>query len=43
MASEWLARDAVLVADLDADGDVDFSDFAALADSWLEQQLWPQP
>jgi len=29
--------------DLDVDGAVDFKDFAALADGWLDEQLWPQP
>jgi len=27
--------------DLNVDGVVDFQDFAQLADSWLEEQLWP--
>jgi hypothetical protein len=28
-------------ADLDADNKIDFADFALLADTWLENQLWP--
>ncbi len=28
-------------ADLDANNEINFSDFAILADSWLEEQLWP--
>jgi len=30
-------------ADLDADGVIDFNDFAVLGESWLDEQLWPQP
>jgi hypothetical protein len=29
--------------DLNVDGAVDFKDFAALADEWLDELLWPQP
>jgi hypothetical protein len=28
-------------ADLHQDGKIDFKDFAVLADSWLEELLWP--
>jgi hypothetical protein len=27
--------------DLNVDGKVDFSDYTALCDSWLDEQLWP--
>jgi len=30
-------------ADISADDRVDFKDFAVLADSWLDEVLWPQP
>jgi hypothetical protein len=30
-----------LKADLNKDRIVDFKDFAVLADSWLDEQLWP--
>ncbi|UCG57143.1 MAG: hypothetical protein JSU70_20040 [Phycisphaerales bacterium] len=42
MAGEWLGSGAGLTADLDADDDVDFGDYADLADSWLDEALWPQ-
>jgi len=29
--------------DLYQDGTIDFKDFAVLADSWLDEQFWPQP
>jgi len=29
--------------DLYQDGTIDFKDFAILADSWLDEQFWPQP
>ena len=29
--------------DLNANGSVDLKDFAALADGWLDKQLWPRP
>jgi hypothetical protein len=29
--------------DLDQDGTIDVKDYALLADSWLEELLWPQP
>jgi len=29
--------------DLNVDGTVDFSDYAALCDAWLDEQLWPEP
>jgi hypothetical protein len=29
--------------DLNVDGAVDFNDYANLCDSWLDEQLWPQP
>jgi hypothetical protein len=41
MAGEWLTGAAGLTADLDADSDVDFGDYAELADAWLEQAFWP--
>jgi hypothetical protein len=42
LAKEWLSTDPDRTADLDADGDVDFKDYAALADTWLDELLWPQ-
>ncbi len=30
-------------ADLNEDKRVDFKDYAVLADSWLDEQLWPAP
>lgn len=30
-------------ADMNVDGAIDFKDFAILGDSWLDEQLWPQP
>jgi hypothetical protein len=41
LASEWLVSGAGLAADLDGDGNVDFADYAKLADTWLEELLWP--
>ncbi|UCG57639.1 MAG: LamG domain-containing protein [Phycisphaerales bacterium] len=35
------SQPAMSPADLDADDDIDFGDFAILADSWLEEQFWP--
>jgi len=29
--------------DMNIDGVVDFKDFVALADEWLDELLWPQP
>jgi hypothetical protein len=29
--------------DLDVDGSVDFADYTALADAWLDELLWPAP
>ena len=40
----WLAGHTSpfsIPADLRQDGKIDFKDFAVLADSWLEQMLWP--
>jgi hypothetical protein len=34
---------ARLRIDLHADGTIDFKDYAVLADSWLDEELWPQP
>jgi len=34
---------AKLRTDLHADGTIDFKDYAALADVWLDELLWPQP
>ncbi|UCG56239.1 MAG: LamG domain-containing protein [Phycisphaerales bacterium] len=31
------------VAELNADGVIDFKDYAALADTWLDEALWPAP
>jgi hypothetical protein len=42
----WLAGYASPIsipADLHQDNKIDFKDFAVLADSWLEELLWPQP
>jgi hypothetical protein len=41
MAGQWLGGDTGLTGDLDGDGDVDFADYARLADTWLDEQLWP--
>jgi hypothetical protein len=41
MASEWLVDASDLQADLDQDHDVDFKDYAGLADTWLDKQFWP--
>jgi hypothetical protein len=41
MASEWLTAGNDLQADLDLDNDVDFKDYAGLADRWLDVLLWP--
>jgi hypothetical protein len=43
MAGQWLSSDVGLAADLDADNDVDFADYADLADTWLDELVWPQP
>jgi len=32
-----------MLADLDKDRKVDFTDYAVLADAWLDEQLWPAP
>jgi len=42
MAGDWLAVDPTLAADLNADSTIDFMDYAALANQWLDEQLWPQ-
>jgi hypothetical protein len=41
MAGEWLGSGASLAADLDSDGNVDLADYAELADTWIEETLWP--
>jgi len=41
MSRQWLDNGAGLTADLDVDGDIDLNDYAGLADSWLDEQLWP--
>jgi hypothetical protein len=44
MAGEWLgAPPPDLTTDLNGSGTVDQKDFAALAQEWLEELLWPQP
>jgi hypothetical protein len=44
MAGEWLGTPPPdLTTDLNASGTVDQKDFAALAQEWLEELLWPQP
>ncbi|UCG60006.1 MAG: hypothetical protein JSU70_10885 [Phycisphaerales bacterium] len=43
MTGDWLSSAAGLAGDLDADDDVDSVDYAALADAWLEEMLWPAP
>jgi hypothetical protein len=40
MASDWLGG-AGLAGDLNADGYVDLADYAVLADTWLDELLWP--
>jgi len=39
MASEWLAGGPNLLADVDGDSQVDFKDYAILADMWLDEQM----
>ena len=42
----WLAGHTMpssIAADLHQDGQIDFRDYAVLADQWLEELLWPQP
>jgi hypothetical protein len=41
MANEWLSDANDLQADLDLDNEVNFKDYARLADTWLEVLLWP--
>jgi hypothetical protein len=41
IASEWLIDANDLQADLDLDNDVDFKDYAGLANTWLDELLWP--
>lgn len=41
LANEWLVDANDLQADLDLDTDVDFKDYAGLADTWLDVLLWP--
>ena len=41
IAAEWLTSGSDLTSDLNADNTVDLKDYTALADRWLEQQLWP--
>jgi hypothetical protein len=43
LANEWLDVGDDLSADLDEDSDVDFADYAGLADTWLDELLWPSP
>jgi len=42
MSRQWLNIGTDLMADLDKDSDVDLNDCAALADTWLDELLWPQ-
>jgi hypothetical protein len=42
MTSDWLADVPDLAADLNSDSMIDFRDYAVLADSWLDEQLWPE-
>ncbi|UCG56702.1 MAG: hypothetical protein JSU70_17780 [Phycisphaerales bacterium] len=42
----WLAGRTELFSepvDLNVDGEIDLKDFAELADSWLDELLWPRP
>ena len=39
LVSEWLNGGADLMADFDGDGDVDFGDYARLAEAWLNELL----
>jgi regulation of enolase protein 1 (concanavalin A-like superfamily) len=41
MANEWLAVGNDLQTDLNLDNEVDFKDYAGLADTWLDVLLWP--
>jgi hypothetical protein len=40
MTDEWLLTDSNLVADLDCSGDVDFLDYAILAEDWLYEETF---
>ena len=42
IAQEWLASGNNLKADANSDNNVNFKDYAVLADAWLEEVLWPQ-
>ena len=41
MANEWLVDANDLQADLNLDSEVNFKDYAGLADTWLDVLLWP--
>ncbi len=41
MASQWLQTGPDLQADLNTDQTVNFIDYATLAETWLDQTLWP--
>jgi regulation of enolase protein 1 (concanavalin A-like superfamily) len=44
MAQQWLAagpQDAAPAADVNGDGRVNIPDFARLADTWMDEVLWP--
>ncbi len=43
MANEWLVDANDLQADLNLDNEVNFMDYAGLADTWLDELLWPLP
>jgi len=39
----WLNTGEELYTDFDRDGEIDFGDFALLANDWLEKTIWYQP
>ena len=41
IAEQWLASGSNLEADANYDNNVNFKDYAVLADVWLEEVLWP--
>jgi hypothetical protein len=42
LAKQWLASGSNLEADANSDNNVNFMDYAVLADVWLQEVLWPR-
>jgi hypothetical protein len=42
IAQQWLASGSNLEADANSDNNVNFMDYAVLADVWLQEVLWPR-